>query len=94
MAKPSTETLKRYEKVVAAVDLPIVPEGTPVVPAVPVGTPGKVLLVAGVTWIRYRVLFENGVELGTIDRSALARRDEWAARLAEERRGEREAVLD
>ena len=49
--------LKRHDKVRAWVDLP----------SVPVGTRGKVLVVSGVTWIRYRVLFENGVEQGLLD---------------------------
>jgi hypothetical protein len=49
--------LKRHEKVRAWVDLP----------NVPIGTPGKVLVVSGVSWIRYRVLFENGVEQGLLD---------------------------
>lgn len=49
--------LKRHDKVRAWVDLP----------SVPMGTPGKVLVVSGVSWIRYRVLFENGVEAGLLD---------------------------
>ena len=49
--------LKRHAKVRAWVDLP----------GVPIGTPGKVLVVSGVTWIRYRVLFANGVEQGLLD---------------------------
>jgi len=49
--------LKRHEKVRANIDLP----------GVPAGTLGKVLVVSGVTWIRYRVLFENGVEHGLLD---------------------------
>jgi hypothetical protein len=49
--------LDRHQKVRAWVDLP----------GVPVGTPGKVLLVGGLTWIRYRVLFENGVDHGLLD---------------------------
>lgn len=36
-------------------------------PGVPVGTKGKVLMVTGLTWIRYRVKFANGVELNLID---------------------------
>ena len=50
--------LKRHEKVRANVDLP----------GVPAGTPGKVLVVSGLTWVRYRVLFENGVEHGLLAR--------------------------
>jgi hypothetical protein len=49
--------LKRHQKVRAWTDLP----------GVPAGTPGKVLQVSGVSWIRYRVLFENGVEHGLLD---------------------------
>ena len=49
--------LDRHEKVRAWVDLP----------GVPIGTPGKVLQVGGLTWIRYRVLFENGVDHGLLD---------------------------
>jgi len=55
--------LKRHEKVVANVDLP----------GVPAGTRGKVLVVSGVTWLRYRVLFENGVEHGLLDGRHLVR---------------------
>ncbi len=49
--------LDRHQKVRAWTELP----------GVPVGTPGKVLQVGGVTWIRYRVRFENGVEQGLLD---------------------------
>ena len=70
MAKRTGEGLKRHEKVVAAVDLP----------GVPAGTSGKVELVNGFRWIRYRVGFENGADIGSLDRSQLARPDEWAAR--------------
>ena len=55
--------LKRHEKVRAWADLP----------GVPIGTPGKVLLVSGVSWIRYRVLFENGVEHGLLDGRHIAK---------------------
>jgi hypothetical protein len=55
--------LKRHDKVRANVDLP----------GVPAGTPGKVLVVSGLTWMRYRVLFENGVEHGLLDGRHLVR---------------------
>lgn len=62
MAKKEDDgLLKRHQKVIAAVDLP----------GVPAGTPGKVYLVDGLTWIRYRVAFDNGVEIGTLDRDVL-----------------------
>ncbi len=42
-------------------------------PGVPQGEKGRVYLVSGLEWTRYRVLFDNGVDVGTIDGSALAR---------------------
>ena len=47
----------RKDRVVAAEDLPGVPEGTP----------GVVVMVTGLSWIRYRVRFENGRELNLLD---------------------------
>ena len=38
---------------------------------VPAGTRGVVVGVAGLTWVRYRVRFDNGAELGTLDRKLL-----------------------
>jgi hypothetical protein len=55
--------LKRHDKVRANVDLP----------GVPAGTAGKVLVVSGLSWMRYRVLFDNGVELGMLDGRHLVR---------------------
>ena len=75
MPESSPEPFRRHAKVVAAVDLP----------GVPAGTPGKVFLVSGVTWLRYRVRFENGAEIGTLDRSVLMSRDEWDEHLRAER---------
>ena len=49
--------LKRHAKVRANIDLP----------GVPAGTYGKVLQVTGLTWLRYRVQFDNGVEMGLLD---------------------------
>ena len=75
---------KRHQKIVAAEPLVGVPEGTP----------GKILYVAGYTWIRYRVLFENGVERGNLDGQVLMDRGEWEDRQREERRRERQAELE
>ena len=47
----------RHAKVVANIDLP----------GVAAGTRGKVLQKTGLTWIRYRVRFDNGVEHGLLD---------------------------
>jgi hypothetical protein len=55
---------KRHQKVKAAEDLP----------GVPAGTPGKVLYPAGLTWIRYHVLFENDVYLSSLDATQLEER--------------------
>ncbi len=59
--------LDRHQKVRAWVDLP----------GVPVGTPGKVLQVAGLSWVRYRVLFENGVDHGQLDGRHIVARDDF-----------------
>ncbi|MDZ7678771.1 MAG: hypothetical protein U5K29_09475 [Acidimicrobiales bacterium] len=54
--------LRRRQKVRAAFDLP----------GVPAGTPGKVALVNGFgPWIRYRVIFDNGVDRGNVLREEL-----------------------
>lgn len=50
-------SLKVHDKVVSVADLPGVPNGTK----------GKVILANGMNWRRYRVLFENGHELGHLD---------------------------
>ena len=75
MAAPSSTTIsrtrdfRRRQKVVAAVDLR----------GVPAGTPGKVWFVSGVTWIRYHVVFENGVDLANVDGADLVDRKAWNA---------------
>lgn len=48
---------RRKDRVVAAEDRP----------GVPAGTPGVVVIVTGLSWIRYRVRFDNGVELNMLD---------------------------
>jgi hypothetical protein len=63
----ATDHLKVKERVVATADLPHIPEATA----------GRVLTRVGLTWIRYTVLFDNGVIKSTLDRSALARPKEW-----------------
>jgi hypothetical protein len=60
-------SLKRHAKVRAVSDLPGVPDGTK----------GKVLQVTGVTWIRYRVLFEDGVEIGLLDGRHIIGAKDW-----------------
>ncbi|HEX8804410.1 MAG TPA: hypothetical protein VF743_09455 [Acidimicrobiales bacterium] len=51
-------------------------------PGVPEGTRGRVLLVDGFAWTRYRVLFENGVDVGSLDGSTLARPRQFEEALA------------
>lgn len=63
LSAPSTDPLKKKDKVVAAVDMP----------GIPAGTPGRVTFVQGFDWVRYWVRFENGATRGSIDRSKLAR---------------------
>ncbi len=60
--------LKRKSKVAAFTDLPGVPQGTT----------GKVALVDGWgPWIRYHVLWDNGVDLGSINRPHLVPAKEY-----------------
>lgn len=40
-------------------------------PGIPAGTLGKVMMVTGFTWVRFNVLFTNGVNIGQIDRAKL-----------------------
>lgn len=68
----------RNERVVAAYDLPGVPERTG----------GKIKMVNGFEWQRYWVFFDNGVQLGSLDGSALLRPHHW-----ERWRSEREEVM-
>ena len=71
MAEPADDQMfRRHAKVAAAVDL----EG------VPAGSPGKVMYVAGFSWRRCRVRFDNGVERGGLDRRHLVGLDEWRER--------------
>jgi hypothetical protein len=58
---------RKGDKVTATVDLP----------NVPAGTTGRVKLVNGLTWTRYWVFFDNGVDLGSIDQKALVRTKQW-----------------
>ncbi len=64
--------LRLRDKVVAIVDLADVPNGTE----------GKVLLANGFNWERYRVLFNNGIELGDLDGRNIAPIGRTAKRLA------------
>ena len=49
---------------------------------VPVGTTGKVILANGFNWQRYRILFDNGVEVGDLDHRHLEPVGRAAKRLA------------
>lgn len=68
--------LRLRDTVVATVDLP----------DVPAGTEGRVLLANGFNWLRYRVQFANGVELGDLDGRHLAPTGRAAKRLRKSRR--------
>lgn len=67
MATTKDDELKVRAKVVAADDLP----------GVPAGTRGRVTLKNGFRWIRYRVEFDNGVGIGSLDRSQLVPVKDW-----------------
>ena len=77
MAKGVATEFRRNERVRSLDDLP----------GVPLGTEGKVLLVDGFTWTRYRVAFDNGYDLGSIDGSHLSRPKEFEAALAQREAG-------
>ncbi len=69
MAETATPTgpgagqrFRERQRVQAAHDLDGVPEGTR----------GTVIMVTGLSWIRYRVRFDNGVELNLLDGKHLA----------------------
>jgi hypothetical protein len=64
--------LRIKDKVVAATDLA----------DVPAGTEGKVLLANGFNWQRYRILFNNGIELGDLDARHIAPIGRAAKRIA------------
>lgn len=51
---------------------------------VPIGTEGKVFLANGFNWQRYRVLFENGVEVGDCDHRNIEPIGRTAKRLAKQ----------
>ncbi len=84
MAKKSLgETLRKKERVKAAVDLRGVPEGTE----------GRVIISNGFDWVRYWVAFDNGVEMGSLHRDKLVRVKEWDRYLVDrELAAERAAV--
>ena len=69
-AAPVTANLAKGSRVVATIDMK----------GVPAGTPGKVILVEGLSWTRYWVWFDNGPRVGQLHRSKLATLDEWANR--------------
>lgn len=74
LAKPHEGQLdlRTGDKVQASVDLPDVAEGTE----------GKVILANGFNWLRYRVRFSTGVELGDLDHRHLVPIGRAAKRLA------------
>lgn len=69
---PNQLDLRIGDRVLNTVDL----EG------VPSGSEGRVILANGFNWQRYRVLFNNGVELGDLDHRNLQPTGRTAKRLA------------
>ena len=74
LARPHKDQLKlrKGDTVCSTVELPGVPQGTQ----------GKVILANGFNWLRYRVLFGNGIELADLDGRHLAPAGRTAKRLA------------
>jgi hypothetical protein len=68
---PDQLDLDRGDTVEAKVELP----------GVAIGTPGRVILANGFNWLRYRVVFDNGVELGDLDGRHLSPTGRTARRL-------------
>ena len=66
------DQLRKGAKVIATTDLRGVPEGTA----------GRVMMVSGLSWIRYWVRFDNGVSLGSIRREHLATKKDLEAEAA------------
>jgi hypothetical protein len=66
--------LRNGDKVATSVDL----DGAPA------GTEGKVIWSNGFNWLRYRVLFTNGAEIGDLDHRHLTPIGRTAKRLARE----------
>lgn len=62
---PVAETFRERDNVETAADLPGLPEGTP----------GEVVGVSGLSWIRYRVRFANGIERNLVDGKYLRHRE-------------------
>ena len=50
------------------------------------------LYVAGVTWIRYHVLFDSGESLSSLDAEQLMALDDWKLKQYEERKADRKAA--
>ena len=80
--KRSTDTLRRKDRVRAAVALRGVPEGTK----------GRVMIANGFTWPRYWVSFDNGVDMGSLGRDKLVPDAEWKSFLKEREAAEKRAL--
>jgi len=76
LASPHSDqlSLKMNDRVVSTAEIS----------GVPVGTEGKVILANGFNWQRYRVLFENGVEVGDCDHRNIEPTGKTAKRLAKQ----------
>jgi hypothetical protein len=78
------EHLAMKERVVLSTDLPGIPEGTT----------GKVIVVEGLTWVRYWVRFDNGVVRGSLNRKVLARPSEWTEIVRRREAGEEDVTAE
>jgi hypothetical protein len=81
----NTGVLKRKSKVRAFTALPGVPEGTP----------GKVALVNGWDeWIRYHVMFDNGANIGSLNRQHLVPAKQYDEMVAKRRQALESGAFD
>jgi hypothetical protein len=78
------EHLAMKERVVLTTDLP----------GIAAGTPGKVIVVEGLTWIRYWVRFDNGIVRGSLNRKVLARPSEWTEIVRRREAGEQDVTAE
>jgi len=82
--KNDTPVFAKRQKVASVRDLP----------GVPAGTPGRVVLIGGYSWVRYRVAFTNGVELGMLNAEDLTTAAQAEARAEAEATATRRAARE
>ena len=67
-------------------------QATQDLPGVPVGTRGKIKVINGFTWQRYWVFFDNGIDVGSLDRDDLVRPQHWDQHFLEKELAQEQAL--